>query len=324
MSIDYEVSGLRVRSDIPLAADHADHPGPDADITVVAGDCAEIPWRRPSRTVIAESFDHGGWPRYSFCALDDGTAVARFYALADFVLGRDLRHVTCNRHPAVSEELAGLLVPGNIVSYILVATGHYVLHASAVELSPGNVVGFVGPTAQGKTTCAALLCAEGCGLVTDDVLVVDRDRGAPRCRRGASELRLRTQQAELVSRFITAPTVTATPDGRLAVRPDRLAGNELALGVLVVPIPSRDHSRVTVRQLSGADAVAVLVKMPRIEGWRSGERVTQLFEHAAAVAQTVPVLEVTIPWGPPFAPDVGAELVEEIARVCSDATVEFA
>ena len=55
----------------------------------------------------------------------------------------------------------------------------------------------------------------GMRLVTDDVLVVDLDADVPRCRRGASELRLRTQQAELVSRFATAPTVSTTPNGGL-------------------------------------------------------------------------------------------------------------
>lgn len=321
MTTDYEVSGLRVRSDIPLAADPAAEPDVDADVTVLAGRCTDIPWRRPSTNIIAEAFDQSGWPRYSFTEMDDGTTVARFYALADFVFSRDLRHVSCHRHPEVSEELAGLLVPGNVVSYLLMVAGHYVLHASAVELPNGKAVGFVGPTGRGKTTCAALLCAEGCGLVTDDVLVVDLEADAPRCRRGASALRLRTQQAELVTRFATAPKVSTTPDGRLGVRPVQLAGDDLACEAIVVPTPSRDCSAVTAKRLSGSAAVAVLVAVPRIEGWRSSARLMLQFEQAAALAQTVPVLEVTIPWGPPFAPDIGARLLDELARVSSEALV---
>jgi hypothetical protein len=42
--------------------------------------------------------------------------------------------------------------------------------------------------------------------------------------------------------------------------------------------------------------------------------VSALFEQATAVADAVPVLEVSVPWGPPFPADVGARLVEEIAR----------
>jgi hypothetical protein len=321
MTTYYEVSGLRLRSDIPLAADPAVEAERGADVAVVAGHCTEIPWRRPSPTVIAETFDNAGWPRYSFCALDDGTMVGRFYALADFAFSSDLRYVSCHRHPEISEEMAGLLVPGNIVSYVLSMTGHFVLHASAVELPTGGAVGFVGPTAKGKTTCAALLCAEGCGLVTDDVLVVDLDADRPRCRRGASMLRLRTQQSGLVSRFVSAPTVSTTPDGRLAVRPEHLAGNDVALEAIVMPSPSRDHSAVMSRRLSGADAVALLMAMPRIEGWRSPARVTEMFEQATVLAQAVPVLEVQIPWGPPFADDVGVRLVEELARLSSEALV---
>lgn len=321
MTIDYEVSGLRLRSDIPLAADRATEPGYDPDLTVVAGRCTEIPWSRPSPNVIAEMFDHAGWPRYSFCGLDDGTTVGRFYAFADFVFGRDLRHVTCHRHPEISEEVAGLLVPGNVASYVLTMAGGYVLHASAVELGTGRAVGFVGPTARGKTTCAALLCAEGCALVTDDVLVVDVGADGPRCRRGASMLRLRTQQAELVSRFTTAPSVSTTPDGRIAVRPQHLVEEDVALDAIVLPSPSRDCSAVTAKRLSGAEAAALLVAMPRIEGWRSPALVTRMFEQATALVQAIPVIEVTVPWGPPFPGDVGARLVDELARVCSKALV---
>jgi hypothetical protein len=321
MTTDYAVSGLRLRSEIPLEADRAVESDRDPDITVLAGSCADIPWRRPSPDVIAETFDHRGWPRYSFCRMEDGSTVARFYALADFAFGADLRHVTCHRHPEVSAEMAGLLVPGNIVSYVLTMAGHYVLHASAVEFDAGQAVGFVGPTARGKTTCAALLCAEGCGLVTDDVLVVDLDGGAPRCRRGASMLRLRTQQAELVSRFTTAPLVSTTADGRVAVRPEPLVRDDVALEAIVLPSPSRECSVVKAKRLSGADAVSVLVAMPRIEGWRSSAHVTRMFDQATALAQAVPVLELTVPWGPPFPPDVGALLVEELTDVSSNALV---
>ena len=68
------------------------------------------------------------------------------------------------------------------------------------------------------------------------------------------------------------------------------------------------------KQLSGADAVAVLMAMSRIEGWRSPARVTLQFEQVTALAQAVPVLEVKIPWGPPFATNVGARLVDELDR----------
>lgn len=318
MSFDYEVSGLLLRSDIPLAADPASDDTREVDVTVLTGRCTDVPWQRPSADVIAETFDREGWPRYSFCAMDDGTTVARFYAFADFTFGRDLSQVTCRRHPAVTEAMAGLLVPGNIVSYVLTMTGHYVLHASAVELDPGNAVAFVGPSARGKTTCAALLCAEGCALVTDDVLVVEVDDGAPTCRRGASSLRLRTQQADLVSRFTDVADVSTTPDGRLAVRPERISTARPILRGIVMPNPSRDQSDVTVRRLEGAEAVSLLLAMPRIEGWRSDERVSQLFEQATAVAEAVPVLELTVPWGPPFAPDVGARMVDAITRACSE------
>jgi hypothetical protein len=288
-----------------------------ADITVRGGDSADIPWQRPSTHLIAEAFDDAGWPRYSFCGLDDGSTMARFYAMADFRLLADESELVCHRHPAVSSDLAGLLVSGSIAAYLLTLAGHFVLHASAIELDPGRAVAFVGRSTRGKTTCAALLCAEGRPLVTDDVLVVTPSGSSPRCRRGAPALRLRPQQSQLVSRFATAPQVGSTPDGRLSVRPARSGPDELELAAIVLPSPSRAQPAVSVEPVPATEATALLLRMSRIEGWRSTERLTELFTHATRVACAVPVVEATVPWGPPFGPDLGVDLLEHLRRVVS-------
>lgn len=314
----YEVSGLHVRSEIPLGCEVADATAVGGvDFVVTAGECRPIPWERPSPEVIAEAFDGEGWPRYSFCALDDERTVARFYAFADFVLDVERRHAVCHRDPGITDEIAGLLVPGNILSYLLSVAGECVLHASAVEFSPGQAVAFVGPTTRGKTTCATLLCAEGCPLITDDVLVLDLSEGAPRCRRGATTLRLRPQQAPLVSRFARAPIVTDTPDGRLAVRPRDLAVDGLALSAIVTPVASRLDNSFRHKRLSTTEALSLILAMPRIEGWRSAAHLSRMFAQAATVAEAVPVVEMNVPWGPPFGSDVGARLIGHIEAVAS-------
>lgn len=287
------------------------------DLVVTKGECRAIPWERPSPDVIAEAFDGEGWPRYSFCTLEDERTVARFYAFADFVLDGERRHAVCHRDPGITDGMAGLLVPGNVLSYLLSVAGECVLHASAVEFSPGQAVAFVGPTARGKTTCATLLCAEGCPLITDDVLVLGLSEGPPRCRRGATTLRLRPQQADLVSRFARAPSVTDTPDGRLAVRPRDLAGDGLALSAIVAPAASRHDNSFRLKRLSKSEALGLILAMPRIEGWRSAAHLSRMFAQAATVAEAVPVVEMNVPWGPPFGSEIGAELIRQIEVVAS-------
>ena len=54
--------------------------------------------------------------------------------------------------------------------------GFEALHASSVA-TPAGTVAFVGPAGSGKTTLAAELVARGYPLVSDDVLVLSRERG---------------------------------------------------------------------------------------------------------------------------------------------------
>ena len=319
-SADYVVSGLRVRSEIPLAAERVSLASVDA--VVLDGPLAtEIPWERPSADVVAELRDPQGWPRYSFCRMPDGSTMARFYAVADFTLRDDLRAITCHRDPAVSQEVAGLLVAGTIAAYLRSLAGDCVLHASAVEISRGRAVAFVGPSGHGKTTCAALLCVEGCGLVSDDVLVIDSSSAPTRCARGATELRLRTQQADLVARFAETPEVSLTPDERLSVRPTRSVAQDLELAAIVVPRPSRDARRPELTRLHASEAVLLLLSVPRIEGWRSPAHLTQLFGFATDIASTVPVFSCDVPWGAPVPAGVGGQLLQEMTRVLAPAVV---
>lgn len=306
----YEVCGLRVRSELPLPAPRT--VAEEADVTITVGDPLAMPWERPSTDVVAELIGPDGWPRYSFCRKQDGDIRARFYSLADFAINADGRSVVCHTHPDVDEGITAILIVGSVAAYLLSSAGQCVLHASAVEVEPGSAVAFMGPTTRGKTTTAALLCARGLPLVTDDVLPVLLGNGPPRCRAGANELRLRPAQLELLSQFVTPPATRPTADGRIAVRPAVSRTQEPRLKGVVVPWPTREQSQISVRKLSLAAAVQLLVTTTRIEGWRSPERLAQIFDQAVEIAGRVPILEATIPWGPPFASTVADDILEHI------------
>lgn len=311
--MSYEVCGLRMRSEIPLPAPQSSTD--EADVTITVGARLAIPWERPSTDVVAELVGSDGWPRYSFCHEDNGEIRARFYGLADFAISADGGSVVCHTHPEVDEGLSAILIAGSVAAYLLSSAGQCVLHASAVEVEPGSAVAFVGPTTRGKTTTAALLCARGFPLVTDDVLAVVLGDGPPRCQVGANELRLRPAQLELLSQFVAPPFTRSTADDRLAVRPAAPRSRESLLKGVVVPWPTREEKQVSVRKLPLAEAVQLLVTTTRIEGWRSPERVAKVFDQAVEIAGRVPLLEATIPWGPPFASTVADDLLEHITAI---------
>lgn len=309
MTMTYDVLGLRVRSQLSLTARRVDDADADADVVVTVGPAAEVPWRRPSADVVAELVAQDGWPRYTFCRESDGRTTARFYSLADFVISPDRSSVVCHEDPGAPPGFAAMLLEGTIAAYLLSVAGDCVLHASAVEVAPGYGVAFVGPSARGKTTTAALLCAHGLPLLADDVLPVHLDGPLPRCGRGAAELRLRPGQADVARMFAETAETRTTADGRIAVRPAASPSRDPLLATVVLPRPQRDADHVEVRRLSLGESVQLLATTTRIEGWRSVEEISRRFGHAVDIAATTAVFEVTIPWGPPFAADVARDLI---------------
>jgi len=87
--------------------------------------------------------------------------------------------VTVHLHPGADLGLVTVLTAGALLAVHLRLRGELVLPASAVQLG-GAALAFVRASGMGKSTLAALLCASGHGLVTDDVLRVDPADGPGR------------------------------------------------------------------------------------------------------------------------------------------------
>ncbi|MBJ7328673.1 MAG: hypothetical protein JHC95_02180 [Solirubrobacteraceae bacterium] len=305
----YAAHGLCVQSPVPLPAPVVAGP---PDVIVRLGPRRTIPWRRPASAVVAELIGPDGWPRYSFCRRGDGGITARVYSLADFGISADRREIVARAGHDIDEEILGILLAGSIASFLLMERGECVLHASAVELSPGRAVAFAGFSARGKTTSAALLCAAGRPLVTDDVLGIDLDGDVPRCGPGGAELRLRPQQAGLAAAFGPGAEVRETADERLAVRPALAPSASPELVGVVVPTPTREDDVIRLEPLDLGASTTELLAAPRIEGWRRRPDQRRVFDHAVDIATRVPVLRAHIPWGPPFPDDTAAALAAGI------------
>ena len=309
----YECSGLRIASEIPLSAPLV--PCADehtADVTLVLGEATDPPFQRPSEDVVAE-LAVDGFLFYTFCRVDGGY-VGRMPGIADFVIDEDLRRVVC--HPATvgRSQVIPIVVPGTVTAFLLSVGGGFVLHGSAVERA-GRALAFVGVSGQGKSTMAAMFCASGASLVTDDVLPVEFDGGNAtddpvRCIRSGREIRLREKAASLANRFGTDAMVRVTEDERHAVAPVTTTLDRLPLAAIVLPRPDREHQYVRARTLRPGEACLRLGRCERIEGWRDRDHLRRQFVDVGRVAASVPVFEVSVPWGPPFADDLPERLLE--------------
>ena len=77
-----------------------------------------------------------------------------------------------------------------------------------------------------------------------------------------------------------------------------------------MPTPDRAASEVDVRRLAGSEAVRWLLAFPRVLGWCRPDVLSRDFAMLSKLATTIPVYDVTIPWGPPFRDDIAATLAD--------------
>ncbi len=202
-----------------------------------------------------------------------------------------------------------ILAAGAMLAFQLYLRGKAVLHASAVDIA-GVAIGFVGSSGMGKSTMAALMCAAGAKLITDDVLRIDfADDGAPLARLGATELRLRKGADTLAASFVgRSPLVRLSADDRHVLRLDDSAADCQPLAALVIPYPVRDVQSLTLQRLPRKEAVLALINLPRLLGWRDQSIVAGHFAQVSRIVERVPVVVARVPWGPPFAKSLASEL----------------
>ncbi|MBB4906284.1 hypothetical protein [Actinophytocola algeriensis] len=292
--MNYHAYGLHIASDIPLPLP----PGGGVPTLVLRrGEDREVPHERPQGERLAEVSRPD---RTIFYTLARGPrTILRYPGLCDFEGDPKLEHVTVHLHPGADEGLLPVLISGAVLAVHLMLHHALVLHASAVDIG-GSAVAFVGSSGMGKSTLAAALCGLGCSLVSDDLLRVDGGMVHP----GATENRLRENARELAS-----GDTYETADGRLALRPTALVDAPLPLAACVVPRPSRDVTEVALRRLGTAEALLRLSRYPRVLGWSDAASMATTFQGLGDLVERVPVFEAAIPWGPPFADGVLADLL---------------
>lgn len=148
---DYDVFGLRIRSEIELPELFPAHGDGKADVTISLGAVPDA--------------EEGAWP-----GTVDGSLLL---AVADVA-----RYAVTGGNSIVVDPLAGvpernvkLFLLGSVFGALLIQRGLLPLHANAVEIG-GRAVAFMGPSGEGKSTLAAWLHDRGHRIIADDVCVI--------------------------------------------------------------------------------------------------------------------------------------------------------
>jgi hypothetical protein len=293
----YVLCGLRLRSEVELDLPSSTDEGCDVEVRWGSDihDSSE-----PPRGEVIAAYESGDTTWYTATWSGSGY-LFRFRNVGEFVISGDLSEVIVRRDRSGRAELLPILLAGTVCSFLLALRGETVLHASAVSID-GSALAFVGQSGRGKSTLAALLCVDGAALVTDDVLVVDP--GPPvTCLGGASGLRLRSAAAVIAQARPELPS-RLTADDRLAFSPISAPLRPLPLSAIVIPAPSRTATEVSVRRVPPSNALFALLSFPRVHGWRQSDVLSRDFATLSQIVNLIPVLDVAIPWGPPFSATV--------------------
>lgn len=295
--------GLRIRSEFPLDLPRGDADEWDVDVSW-GGDIDDSKDPPPGELVARFAEGPGSWYTATWTGVD---YIFRFRECGEFVISGDLRRVRVRRDLAGNHTLLPVLVAGTLAAFILTLRGDTVLHASAVAVD-GSGLAFAGFSGRGKSTMAALLCAGGAELVADDLLVIEPGT-PPKCRGGAGELRLRPSAAGIPAGLDGSP-IRITADDRSAVSPARFGGGSIQLSAIVLPSPSQEIDKLVVRRLAPPTALVGLLTAPRVHGWQRSEILSREFTVLGEVANSIPVYDVQVPWGPPFDSAIAPALVD--------------
>lgn len=310
MPTTYELHGLRVCSEVPLAERVAAHGGHDVDVRW--GDQVAIPASPPTGRILAlRDPDVGG------CTIVRTPIghVIRFSNECDFRIAADGRSIVVDIAPGFDRRLVSILLTGNVLASLLGLRGECVLHASAVRRD-GWTLAILGASGIGKSTLAAVFCASGAELVSDDVLRIESNGNPPRCFTGTAQLRLRPNAAELADLFPPEARET-TADGRIGLTPTQAKAGTFELDAVVIPRPAPRSRTLRVHRLPQMAALVSLLSFPRVLGWQDSSPIRRHFNVCADMAERVPILKATIPWGPPFSPDLADALADQLqGSVC--------
>jgi len=266
-------------------------------------------WAPAAESVVSRHHDAARGHSYVSARVGEGYRI-RFDGVCEFDINPALDQILWRIAPGADAELVPLIAAGAVLSFRFMLAGDLVLHCSAVTVE-GKGLAFVGRSGMGKSTMAALMCAAGGSLVTDDVGRVRWENGGPVLAVGGRESRLRASARNLAA-LAPRSSVRRTRDERLAVSFERAPLDLAPLDAIVVPMPVRGRPGLELRALPMQEAVLALSAFPRLAGLSDARMIAHQFGQIVGLAKRVPVFTAAIPWDSAPGPHLGAELVKAL------------
>ena len=297
-AFDYEVFGLRVRSEVALPELFPAEGEREPDVCIAAGTVPQRP----------------GW-------VHDGALVLEVRGVARYRIERGAK-ITFEPEPGVPDRNVRLYLMGSAFGALLHQRGLLPLHANAVEID-GRAVAFIGESGSGKSTLAAWFHDRGYKVIADDVCVIDfDDDGVPFACPGLPRLRLwdkaLAQSGRDARTYERSYVDAAEPLEKFDVPIDRSAVAHSSVRLAAV-YQLRRGDEFAITDLEGVDAANALFAntyrgafVPRVKGQQAH------WESAIKLLRAVPVLSFVRRWNLAELDEQCRRLVEHVESAVAD------
>lgn len=256
------------------------------------------------------------WYRYRI--LTDGSVYLHWTDLFEFLVSPDGRRVACHPLPAASLEVFHTYLVGQVLSVALAKRGREPLHATAAVVD-GGVVAFLGDCGYGKSSLGAAFLQGGFTLLTDDLLILEREGDHYLAHPGPSRIKLFPEMARslLGEQGDSVPMNQLTPKRILRLDPPRAAPSPAPLRAIYVLRPPKampSLRRITIRPLSARAAYLELLRNTFTTLVRDRDRLKRQFLMATELASRVPVRSLSYPRRLDRLPSVRAAILSNLRR----------
>jgi hypothetical protein len=279
---DYQVFGLRVRSDIPLPELFPAMGDGEADVTI-------------SRGAVDASTSEPG------IRVDGDGLILTIPTVAQYRIEQGNR-ILVDGEADVPERNLRLFLLGSAFGALLHQRGLLPLHANAVEID-GKAVAFMGESGAGKSTLAAWFHDRGYRVIADDVCVVAFDvsggavalPGLPRLRLWRDALDLTGRLAEDFDRSYVSAADDQFDKFDVPIASDASRSDAVEIAAVCL---LKTGKRVSLTQLSGvAAAEAVFENTYRGKFVSAANAQHDHWNSAIRLVRAVPLFRLERQWG---------------------------
>ncbi len=293
MRFDYFFYGVHLKSDWRLPYPQEQAPSFTLPVSIELRRAVRRSFAQVPRSLLRSR----EW--FSYSALDDGSYYLRWAGWWDFLISADGHRITARpigRHPL--ESFLNYLL-SQVLSFALLRLGIESLHCTVLVIN-GQAVGFLGDSGYGKSSLAAAFVKSGFPLMTDDVLVLQKNGDGFLAHPGLPRIKLFPKLApKLLGRRVKGKPMN--PSTSKMVIP--LLANESVhapaplrrIYVLNSPATARPSQKVTIKRLPRREAFVALIQNNFNSRMVVPDRLHRHFLFSSSVAAKTPVSVLSYP-----------------------------